>query len=380
MSRLIIAGGGLAGCVTALALARRSSVKLVLVEEQPRFGGNHTWSYFDSDIPPANRWVLENLVEFRWPEHEVRFPRRHRTIRAGYNSLTSPALDRKVQETLRTDQFRLGARIREMGAKHVTLASGERLEADGVIDARGGARSQGLDLCWQKFVGRVFEFKAGHGIARPIIMDATVQQLDGYRFVYLLPFSSSRLLIEETYYATSPSIDQELVGERIARTVQVLAKGSFRQIGEETGVLPVVLDGDFDRFWPDDDPIPRIGVQGGFFHPTTSYSLPDAVANAALLAQHKDFSTEGLARLTRARAEKLWRERAFYRLLNRMLFRAAEPDRSYKVLEHFYRLPDDVIARFYAARLTRFDKLRVLSGRPPVALGRALMAMKRTAA
>ncbi len=121
-------------------------------------------------------------------------------------------------------------------------------------------------------------------------------------------------------------------------------------------------------------------MQGGFFHPTTSYSLPDAVANAALLAQHKDFSTEGLARLTRARAEKLWRERAFYRLLNRMLFRAAEPDRSYKVLEHFYRLPDDVIARFYAARLTRFDKLRVLSGRPPVALGRALIAMKRTAA
>ncbi len=83
---------------------------------------------------------------------------------------------------------------------------------------------------------------------------------------------------------------------------------------------------------------------------------------------------------------KLWRERAFFRLLNRMLFHAAEPDQSYRVLEHFYRLSPAVISRFYAAQLTNLDKLagsqRQASGTDWPRLVRASKGcgMKRTAA
>jgi lycopene beta-cyclase len=63
-----------------------------------------------------------------------------------------------------------------------------------------------------------------------------------------------------------------------------------------------------------------------------------------------------------------------------MLFRAAEPDQAYRVLEHFYRLSPAVIGRFYAAQLTSLDKLRVLSGKPPVPIGRALSALRQGAA
>jgi len=63
-----------------------------------------------------------------------------------------------------------------------------------------------------------------------------------------------------------------------------------------------------------------------------------------------------------------------------MLFRAADPPERYRVLEHFYRLPQATIARFYGARLTSFDKLRVVSGRPPVPFGRAIRAMAGGAA
>jgi lycopene beta-cyclase len=58
-----------------------------------------------------------------------------------------------------------------------------------------------------------------------------------------------------------------------------------------------------------------------------------------------------------------------------MLFRAAEPSQSYRVLEHFYRLPPETIARFYAAQLTTMDKVRILSGKPPVPIGKALSAI-----
>jgi lycopene beta-cyclase len=59
-----------------------------------------------------------------------------------------------------------------------------------------------------------------------------------------------------------------------------------------------------------------------------------------------------------------------------MLFRAADPPHRYRVLEHFYRLPEPVIARFYAGRSTMLDKMRILSGRPPVPIGRALSALR----
>ena len=53
---LIIAGGGLAGSLLALAMAeRRPDVPLMLIEAGETFGGNHLWSFFDSDVDPEDR-------------------------------------------------------------------------------------------------------------------------------------------------------------------------------------------------------------------------------------------------------------------------------------------------------------------------------------
>ena len=113
-------------------------------------------------------------------------------------------------------------------------------------------------------------------------MDATVEQLDGYRFVYQLPLSPTDLLIEDTYYSGSPVLDDDALCSRIDGIAWQVG-GSHEVVAEERGVLPVVLSGEVASLWRG-EPVPRIGVRGGFFHPTTSYSLPDAVANAVLLS------------------------------------------------------------------------------------------------
>ena len=184
-----------------------------------------------------------------------------------------------------------------------------------------------------------------------------------------LPFAADELLVEDTYYSDGPDLDVPLLRSRIDE----YAKGAGEVIGEETGVLPVALSGSVEALWDGD--VARLGLRGGFFHPTTGYSLPDAVANALLMTEQRDFSGAALFALFRDRARKLWRERAFFRLLNRMMFRATAPEQRYRVLEHFYRLPEPVIARFYAARLTRLDKVRILTGKPPVPVLKALRAM-----
>lgn len=382
MSGLIIAGGGLAGCLAALAIAeRRPDVPLLLIEQDESFGGNHVWSFFDSDVAVEDRWLVDPLVHRHWDDHEVHFPARSRKVALGYNSIKSQDLDRLVRARLKPHQYRIGRRIAELGPQYVLLEDGERIDAEGVIDARGAEPASGLDLAWQKFVGRTYRFDTPHGCERPVVMDGRVGQDSDYRFVYLLPFSDRELMVEDTYYSTSPVLDVPLVRGRIANYMRQKGWASAEMTGEETGILPIVLGGAVDCFWPVSEvPVARLGLRGGFFHPTTGYSLPDAVRNAMLLTSLSDFGTPSLHHLFRGRAAALWDERAFYRMLNRMLFRACAPNLRYRVLEHFYRLPAPVIARFYAGQATAFDKLRILSGRPPVPVRRALAAMREKAA
>jgi lycopene beta-cyclase len=379
---LVIAGGGLSGCLAALALAeKRPDLSFLLVESGANFGGNHVWSFFDSDVAPEAQWLADLLPARRWADHEVRFPLRSRTIALGYNSLRSDDLDRLLRERLRPEQYRLGARIAEVGERHVRLESGQRIEATAVIDARGAEPVQGVTLAWQKFVGQTYRCATPHGRTRPIIMDAKVEQTDGYRFVYTLPFSETEILIEDTYYSADPSLDVGRLRGRIGDYLEASGWQPASLVGEETGVLPVVLAGDAAAFWPEDEPlVARLGLRGGFFHPTTGYSLPDALANAALLADQSDFTSAALYAFYRARSVSLWRDRRFYRMLNRMLFGAAPPEERYRVLQHFYRLPAATIGRFYAGRSTLLDKARILSGRPPVPVRPALAAAWRKAA
>jgi lycopene beta-cyclase len=377
-SRLIIAGGGLAGCLAALALAeRRPDVSFLLIEEGRRFGGNHIWSFFDGDVDDDDHWLIEPLVGRRWRDHEVRFPQRLRTLGLGYNAVRSADLDSRIRSRLGRGSYLLGSRIVDLGPNHVTIEGGERIAGAAVIDARGAGPPVGLDLAWQKFVGLTFRFPDGHGVERPVIMDALVAQDEGYRFVYSLPFTPTELLVEDTYYSTSPVLDAPMVRGRLGNHLARRGFSLAEMVGEEAGVLPVLLGGEIGSLWRSGGPpVPRLGLRGGFFHPTTGYSLPDAVRNAALLVRQRDLTSTALHDLFRRRAGVLWEQRRFYQRLNRMLFRAAEPRQRYRVLEHFYRLPEALISRFFAGRLTFIDKLRILSGRPPVPVGRALHALR----
>jgi lycopene beta-cyclase len=207
-------------------------------------------------------------------------------------------------------------------------------------------------------------------------MDATVEQLDGYRFIYTLPFSDTELLIEDTYYSDRPELDTDRLRARILSYASGREWAIRQTTHEEAGVLPIVLGGDIEGFWAEGPPgVPRSGMRAALFHPTTGYSLPEAVRLADEIARNRRLDSAGLFDLTRRRSLDLWRRDGFFRMLNRMLFRAAEPDRRYRVFERFYGLRQGLIERFYAGRLEWTDKVRLLSGRPPVPIHRAVRCL-----
>jgi len=200
----------------------------------------------------------------------------------------------------------------------------------------------------------------------------------GVERLYLLPFDARTVLVEDTYYSDSPALDRTLLGSRIDSYARSRGWTVEAVIEEEQGVLPIALDGDIAAFWEEEPGIARAGLLAALFHPVTGYSLPDAVGLAREIAREPALTSAGLRALTENRSRRLWRERRFYRLLNRMLFHAAAPDQRWRVFQRFYGLPEGVVRRFYAGRSTALDKARILAGKPPVPVEAALRQLRET--
>ncbi len=375
---LAIVGGGLAGGLIALAVARmRPELKIVLIEQEDHFGGNHIWSYFATDILPEHRWLTAPLVTYGWSGYEVRFPGHTRSLDNIYYSIESERLDWVLRNNLPASALMTGREVKSVSPRLVVLDGAQRINAGGVIDARGGGDTNHLDCGWQKFTGQLMQLSEPHNLTKPIVMDATVDQHDGYRFVYVLPFGMDKVFVEDTYYSDTPTHDAQRYRQRIAEYVDTKGWKVERVVREENGVLPVVMGGDLESYWASGSGrTAKAGARGAFFQAVTSYSLPDAVRNAIFIAEQTDLDGDKLNMVMRQRAQEHWQDGKFYRMLNRMLFRGADTSDRYKILERFYRLKPGLIERFYAGKTTGGDKARILSGKPPIPIGKAITAIR----
>ena len=372
---LILVGGGLANGLLALRLRQqRPDLRLLLVEQGDTLGGNHTWSFHQHDLTPSQHRWLKPMVSKRWPGYEVIFPDLQRRLGSGYASIFSERFHQYLMPEL-SDGVRLRTTVASVEPHRVRLGSGDILQAGAVIDGRGVRRTDQLALGFQKFLGQELRLQQPHGLQEPIIMDASVAQHDGYRFVYVLPLSEDSLLIEDTYYADGDAVAPETLRANIQRYAEGRGWAIREVLREEQGVLPIVLSGDIAAFWGEARGVPQTGLSAALFHPTTGYSLPDAVRLADHLIALDRWDAASLFEAIRDYSLAQWRQRGFFRLLNRMLFMAGPADRRWAVMQRFYRLREPLIQRFYAANLTTRDRLRIVSGKPPVPLGEALRAL-----
>jgi lycopene beta-cyclase len=380
MYDLILTGGGLASCLTAYRIRQRQPhLKLLILESAPRLGGNHTWSFFPTDLTAEQLDWVDPLILHRWPSYEVRFPQLDRTLDTGYCSTDSSYFHTFMMGAL-GDCVRLEAAVEEVRPDGVTLAGGEELQARCVIDGRGPRPSPHLMLGFQKFTGQVLKLTSDHGLAGPIIMDATVPQNGDYRFIYTLPVGRREVMVEDTRYSSTPGLDSAADADEIADYARMQGWGVTDVVREERGALPITLGGHIDAFWDDARGVARIGLRGALFHATTGYSFADAVRTADLIAGLDRPTGAQAFQAVAGRSRRHWREQTFLRFLNRMLFLAAEPDRRWVVMQRFYGLNQGLIERFYGGGSTFADKARILTGKPPVAILRALKCLPQRSA
>ncbi|MET0791546.1 MAG: lycopene beta-cyclase CrtY, partial [Polyangiaceae bacterium] len=363
----LLVGGGLQNALIALAVLRRDpGARVGLIERGATLGGNHLWCFHGLDLSEAGQELVAPLVVQRWDGYAVRFPSFERRLDTPYAAVSSERVAEHLAGVFADhprSQLLLGRSAEQVLAHSVVLDRGEELQARVVIDARGPEAHSGEHVIgYQKFVGLELELEQPTTLTEPIVMDATVRQEDGFRFVYALPLSPTRVLIEDTYFADGPELDVPLLRTRALSYAHDLGL-AIASIGrEETGVLPLPSAAAPTRAsspW-------RAGYAGGWFHPTTGYSFPIA----ARLALHVASTTpETLFNAAyRALASEHARQQRFACLLNRLLFQAVPADARRNVLERFYKLPEPSIARFYALSSSAFDRARIVCGRPPSGL------------
>ncbi|KYG68741.1 hypothetical protein AZI87_05785 [Bdellovibrio bacteriovorus] len=367
-STLCLVGAGLGNGILAWFLRKRHpDLNIVIYESKSRIDEGRTWSFHKTDVGEANFAVLQELIAHSWNGYEVSFPLYKKRYDSTYATITPEKLQRELLNAGVDLQFL--SPVQTVAHDHVALSDGRTLFFEAVVDGRGFTSSSAR-LGYQKFLGQCVRLSKPHGLQVPLLMDATVPQLDGYRFFYILPFSETEFLIEDTRYSRNSHLNQEDLTREISSYIERRGWKIERILKTESGVLPIPLDAET----PTSNCF-KTGMAAGFFHPVTGYSLPDSVRLADRISALSQLNRKTLLATIEAYRSEQMKRRQFYFLLNRMLFLAAPDLERRKVFEHFYRMPQSVIERFYAGNTTYLDRIRILSGRPPVNIGPALRAV-----
>jgi lycopene beta-cyclase len=246
-------------------------------------------------------------------------------------------------------------------SNQVELADGTVINGRCVIDARGPSAYQAPASGFQKFVGLEVTTDQCWPDPLPTVMDADVPQHDGYRFMYALPFSPKRVLVEDTYFSDTSHLDRPQLRGRVEEYLRSHGIKSWQVIREESGVLPMPWAA--HRVMTDPTGTLVVGYAGGWFHPATGYSFPLAVRLALAISA---VPPEQAGNAAAALARKLAPRQRFCRFLNRLLFTLVTPAQRWQVFRRLYRsLPDEVMNRFYACEFGRVDAGRLLLGWPP---------------
>jgi lycopene beta-cyclase len=359
----VMVGGGLQAGLLALAIDYyQPEAKVLLLEKNERLFGNHTWSFHRGDVSRELDW-LKSLPMNQWPAYTVHFPGLDRKVELPYCSTSSrqfeTAIDHVIHRRGNLD-VRTSTTVSELGSHRVLTSDGMEFQGGRIVDCRGQVPHRISGVGFQKFYGLEIELDEDWPDHLPVLMEANVDQSDGFRFLYVLPFTRRRVLIEDTRFSDSDFLDKANSLKQIKSFLKRKSVLNWQVLREEEGCLPMPFT---SAFKPTASDLLAGGFAGGWFHAATGYSFPLAARFADVVASSTP--QDAHQRILQLAHDNRFQS-SFSRFLNRMLFRLVLPNRRFEVFRRFYHaLPNQTIQRFYAHTFTKTDAARILFGAPP---------------
>jgi lycopene beta-cyclase len=285
---ILILGAGCAGLSLAWHLLD-AGVKspICLFDQRKGYTNDRTWSYWQVEPTP-----FDDLADAHWTawtvvDHLGRSAQRG-TVRYPYCHLRSDRFYRRVLTRLEgapNVTLRLGQQIEWAGTTEEGVAvetgegrweGGRLFDSIGMTSSRGGAQdipSRAQRPWLQHFLGlRIRTSRPVFSTETLTLMDHRVSQENGPHFVYLLPFSPTEALVENTYLFPayiSPTHHRRELTDYLA-SYWGLRPGEWVIEEEEGGAIPM---GGFAESPEGPRRVHRIGLAGGAARPSTGYAF-----------------------------------------------------------------------------------------------------------
>ena len=363
----LLVGGGAAGLSFAYHLAlepRLAGQRVLLIEPEAKDQNDRTWSFW-SDAPG----LFDEIATHEWHKIAFRSPGFERVFdlkKYSYRMLRGLDFYQFVHQALATRpaQFTLvRGEVVELentvAGVRVRTAAGQEYAAHYAFDSRPPAmqpQPATYRYLLQHFVG--WEVETERDVFNPEVqefMDFRGAQHHEARFIYVLPFSPRRALVEYTLFSATPLAKAEYeahIKDYLQHTLG-LAAGQYRITAEEVGAIPMT-----------DHPLParvgahiiNLGTRAGRAKPSTGYAFQRIQAQSARVVRALATTGQPPADPT---GDK-WQFYLFDRLLLDIMQRRGEQTRDI-FTQLFQRNPVERIFRFLDEKTSWVDNLRIMN-------------------
>ena len=276
---LVVLGGGCAGLSLSMALAALGSrcPRTLVIESRAEYTNDRTWCYWHDPSAPG-----PYPVQHRWRTMRVAHAGQSVSLDCGstpYHMLAAQdfyaaaqgSIDRQPNIELRRSTSVVGEPSRSGGVWSLRTSAGW-VTARSVVDTRPPAlpRRDGATL-WQSFYGQEIECSAA--VFDPLSMDLMnflAPDPHHVPFVYVLPVTPTRALVEVTVFGAAPLAPRELSGRLEAAIEECTGNAAFTRLRSEHGILPMGLD---EAPRSAHKSCVRVGVMAGGARPSTGYAF-----------------------------------------------------------------------------------------------------------
>ncbi|WP_324673369.1 lycopene cyclase family protein [Hymenobacter sp. GOD-10R] len=363
----LIVGGGAAGLSLAYAIAQEPRLqhkRILLIEPQAKNQNDRTWSFWTDEPTPFDGIVAYewSKLAFRSPGYEQVFAmkqHRYKMIRGlDFYQFVHAALQAAPQVTRVTGTVES---LENTAAGVSAHTSAGHFTARYAFDSRPPRLEKDLAkyrYLLQHFVG--WEVETDHDVFDSTtveFMDFRGEQHQEARFIYVLPFTSRRALVEYTLFSAEVLPTAEYEAALRSYLSETLGVQQFRIEAVEQGAIPMI-----------DHPLParvgqhiiNLGTRAGRAKPSTGYAFRRIQAHTQRLVAALAATGHPSEDLT---GDK-WQFGLFDTLLLDIMQRKGESTRAI-FAQLFQKNPLERILFFLDERTSWLDNLRVMNSVTP---------------